>query len=383
MAGRGDPPQGTPDGVPGGGDDEYRSVVFDESFVRAARIQEYSAKERLDGTSRAVRNRRFWARGGPPRQALILVVLILVAFGTAVYLGVRNPYHQPSAAAAQPLRITLIPLAPVGAVPATDAKDPFAGRAAQDYRIGAEGITLPAAHRIGDFAESQVIEALSTAKDYLYASSIDPAALTGGDVRGVRSLLTAGQLEQFNRSLSRPADDGRHAVTGWMVRFDAAKVRLASDEVRVQGSMSVERAGSDALEIVSDHTMVYAVRAAGDANAAPSLFTVRREMRFRFDQDDLRDQQMELVQADVEAGPLSCATAPVAYFRPLLAGQRSPGMSAVDPYDQEHGITSVCGVLAPDASVTPPAGLTSPSSPPAASADAPAPAPASASRTGR
>jgi hypothetical protein len=359
--------------------------VFDESFVRAARIQEYSAQERLDGAARAVRTRRIWARGGPPRQALILVLLILVAFGTAVYLGVRNPYHESPAVTAQPLRITLISLTPTGTVPAADVKDPFAGRAAQDYRSGAEGITLPAAHRIGAFSESQVIQALTTAKDYLYASSIDPDELTGGDVRGVRSLLAAGQLAQFDRSLSRPADDGLHATAGWLVRFDPTRVRLASDEVRVHGSMKVELAGSDALEVFADHTMVYAVRTADDAGAAPSLFTVRRELRLRFDRVDLRKQQIELVQAEVEAGPLSCATAPVEYFRPLLAGQHAPGLAGVDPYDQDRDITTVCGVLAPEASVSPPASLmTGPSSSASRSgASADGPAASSGSRTGR
>uniref|UniRef100_UPI003F7F4C3F SCO2583/SCO2584 N-terminal domain-containing protein n=1 Tax=Streptomyces flavofungini TaxID=68200 RepID=UPI003F7F4C3F len=93
MGGPGDPPAGTPEGAPGGGEDEYRSVVFDESFVRAARLQEYSARERMIDHARAVRRRPAMARPGLrrglSRQAMILVVLITVAFGTAIYMGVR------------------------------------------------------------------------------------------------------------------------------------------------------------------------------------------------------------------------------------------------------------------------------------------------------
>ena len=69
MAGRGDPPEGTPEGAPGGGEDEYRSVVFDESFVRAARLQEFSAQERMADHARAVRSRPPAARAGASRQA--------------------------------------------------------------------------------------------------------------------------------------------------------------------------------------------------------------------------------------------------------------------------------------------------------------------------
>src|SRR5438046_2318552 len=125
MAGPGDPPEGPPEGIPGGGEDEYRSVVFDESFVRAARIQEYSARERLDGTSRAVRIRHVWARGGGPRQALILVLLIALAFGTAIYLGIRHPYKADVPPSAEPLRIGMIQLVPSGPVPATSRDTPF------------------------------------------------------------------------------------------------------------------------------------------------------------------------------------------------------------------------------------------------------------------
>lgn len=95
MGGPGDPPEGTPEGGPGGAEDEYRSVVFDESFVRAARLQEYSAEERMADHAPAVRRRPL--HRGLVRQAMILVLLIAVAFGTAVYMGVRHPYDSAEA----------------------------------------------------------------------------------------------------------------------------------------------------------------------------------------------------------------------------------------------------------------------------------------------
>lgn len=96
MAGRGDPPEGTPEGLPGG-EDEYRSVVFDEAFVRAAHLQEFSARERMGEYAQAVRSRpSAWEGRSSSRQAILLVLLILLAFGTAIYLGVRNPYQPPS-----------------------------------------------------------------------------------------------------------------------------------------------------------------------------------------------------------------------------------------------------------------------------------------------
>src|SRR5882757_5622674 len=113
MSGQGKPPEGTPDGTPGGSDDEYRSVVFDESFVKAARIQEFSARERLDGAARAVRIRHVLPRG-LARQATALVLLIVLAFGFAIYMGIRHPYKANAPGASQQLRVALIPLVPAG-----------------------------------------------------------------------------------------------------------------------------------------------------------------------------------------------------------------------------------------------------------------------------
>ena len=146
-------------GVPGGGDDEFRSVVFDESFVRAARIQEFSAHERLSGAEQAVRPVHPWSRGLGHRQALVLVILIALAFGTAVYLGVRHPYRPGPVATSGPLHVTLVPLTPQGAVPAVvEQREPAADAR---YPAGAAGITLPAARAPGTSPTTQVRNALN------------------------------------------------------------------------------------------------------------------------------------------------------------------------------------------------------------------------------
>ncbi|KOG18789.1 hypothetical protein [Streptomyces viridochromogenes] len=356
MGGPGDPPEGTPEGGPGGGEEEYRSVVFDESFVRAARLQEFSAQERLADHAPAVR-RRPPMRRGLSRQALILVLLIAVAFGTAIYMGVRHPYQTPanSGPPAEPLRMTVIPLAPQGKVPgATDTGYLYAHSPAAQFRIGAEGIPLPAARRTAHFSDSQVTNALSIAKDYIVRSSLYPEVLTGDQVRAVRVLLDPDQLDQFDQSFGHPAADGRHAPTGWLVRFDASQAELADRRIRVQGTLQAVETDSSTLEVTADHTFVYALRAvaaeardAGEKAAEASLFTVRRELHFRFDREDLRLHQTQLVVSYVQAGPLSCAEDSTNRLHPLLAGQtaKAGGPAGTDPY-ATGGATALCGSLA-------------------------------------
>ncbi|MGW1497620.1 SCO2583 family membrane protein [Streptomyces mirabilis] len=348
MGGPGDPPEGTPEGAPAGGEDEYRSVVFDESFVRAARLQEFSAQERMADHAPAVRRRPTLQRG-LPRQALILVLLIAVAFGTAIYMGVRHPYQTPAAQPPEPLRMTVIPLAPQTAVPgATSAEELYAHSPAAQFAVGADGIALPAYRRTAHFSDSQVVAALTTAKDYLVKSSLDPEVLTGVTNRPVRVLLAPQQLDQFDQSFDHPAADGRHAPTGWLVRFDPTRAQLADSRIRVQGTLQAAEFDSSTLEVVADHTFVYALKPAGsDANAKASLFTVRRELQFRFDRDDLRMHQAEVVVSYVQAGPLACSEDSATHLHPLLAGQtaKAGGPAGTDPY-ATGSATALCGSLA-------------------------------------
>jgi hypothetical protein len=346
MSGPGNPPEGTPEGASGGGEDEYRSVVFDESFVRAARIQEFSAQERLDDADRAVRVRHVLPRG-LARQAVALIMLIVVAFGFAIYMGVRHPYKGRGQDAAEQLRATVIPLVPDGRVAAVAASAPFEGQPAAHYRSGVDGITMPPIHRIGGYGIDEVTRAFTTARDYLNYSAIRPETVTGGDVSTVRALLDPGQLDQFDSSLTRPSADGTHEATGWLVRFDpGAQVRLVPDGIRVQGTLEASETGDDELEIAADHTFVYALHGPGAGQDAVSLFTVRRQMRFRFSHADLREHQIQVVQADVAAGPLACGATVQRSFRPILAGQTAPSaVTGADPYDHDRPVGAVCAPL--------------------------------------
>ncbi|WP_443732105.1 SCO2583 family membrane protein [Streptantibioticus silvisoli] len=345
MSGYGGPPGGTPMGVPGGGDDDYRSIVFDESFVRAARIREYSADERLDDGGRAVSPRHAWDPFSRHRQAFALVLLMALAFGTAIFLGIRHPYRPVAVPASGPLRVSLVALTPSGPVPAAEDDQLYAQSGAGRWAVGAAGITLPRAHAVGRYSADQVLVALDIAKRYLTASSLDTAELTDGDLNEVEDLLAPGELDQFKRSLTSPADDGRHAATGWLVRFDLPHVVLADDRIRVRGTVSVT-GGTRDLEVLTDHTMVYTVRPAGDLTRPPSLFTVRRELRMSFTREDLLTGRVEVDQAAVEAGPLACGTRLAASFEPLMAGQSAPPPAGTDPYRRTTAVAAACHPMA-------------------------------------
>jgi hypothetical protein len=380
MAGRGNPPEGTPDDASGGDDEyreDYRSVVFDESFIKAAQLQEYSAQERMeDQEHAAVRNRAATASGDATdwelptvygrgsitasRQGIVLVLLIVLAFGTAIYMGIRNPYQAPVGPPAEPMRNAVLPLAPREEVPAATPSNLFEHSPAAQFRTGADGVTLPPVRRTAHFSESQVLASLTAAKEYIVTSSLDPAVLSGNAVRDVRLMLDPVQQEQFDQSMDHPRNDGRHSATGWMVRFDPAKTTLSDHRVRVDGRMTVQEAGADALEVVADHVFVYAVRKTveGEGKKAAehsSLFTVRREVRFLIDREDLRRQQLSVQQVSMRAGPLPCSGDMSESLTPLMAGEKAKddGAAGTDPYARGRSASSLCGLLSTSSQPSP------------------------------
>ncbi|MFI5804611.1 hypothetical protein [Streptomyces sp. NPDC051561] len=370
MTGRSEPPEGTPpEGLPNSGDDELKSVVFDETFVRAARLQEYSASERLGDHAPAVRT--LPPPPAPPvvgsgrKQVLVLVLLVVLAFATAVYMGVRTPVSAASDRRPEALRATAIPLAPRGKVPGGAPAELLLHSPAAQYATGAEGIQLPAARSTVHFSESQVLAALTIAKDYLVQSSVDPGVLTGGAVRPVRLLLDPDQLEQYDADFSTArAAPTAPGAGGWLVRFDPAEVALAG-AVRAHGTLRATEVGSDVLDVITDHTFVYPLRPATtgktpDRADAASLFTVRRELHFRFDAEDLRRHRAELLGSQAVGGPQACGatsrTAVPQTWTPLLAGRQAPETPApstgTDPYATGAPAGTLCGTLAPTAMPT-------------------------------
>ncbi|AUG77194.1 hypothetical protein CFP65_2360 [Kitasatospora sp. MMS16-BH015] len=341
-----EPPEGAPDGG-SGNEDEYRSVVFDESFVRAARIQELSARERLGGHyPRAVRTRiGLGPLGSLPRQAVALLLLVAMAFAAAVYFGVSSPRRLVAAPSGDQLTVSLTALSPSSPVrPVADYRNPFAALPT-GYGDGSAGFGEPVPAATAHFTRIEVMRALDVAERYLTLADLTPAVLTEGDTAQVRAVLTPGEQAQYDDSMNSPRDDEHHAATGWQVRFDPGQVALATDTVKVTGTMAFAEADSGTLEVTTDHTFVYALRPAGTERPLQvSLYSVRRALRMEFDRTDLSAGRLRLVDAATQAGPTSCAARQADHFQPVLTGL-PPAPPAVDPADHTVPAWQLCATL--------------------------------------
>ncbi|NJP65274.1 hypothetical protein [Streptomyces spiramenti] len=323
TAGRSDPPGGAAGEVPDHGDDEFRATVFDESFVRAASLQEHSAAQRLEPGTFPVRPRvtepSAPARAGGllPRNGLAVAAVLVTAVLIAVFLG--NSGLRPAARPGPDIvpAGSLLPLAPHGAVPSVATADPYADTAADDF--GTE-LVLPEARSVGDWDRDQVIDALVLARRYVTASSLTPDVLVGGAVAPVRALLTPFQQHRLDRALR--SGPGPVRASTFLVRFEPGTVELTDDGTRVEGAFAVEQT-QGRLSISARHRFAYALVPTGDPLAAPSLFLLQREVVLSFGEEELRTGQVALESATTTAGPLDCADpADATALRPLLAGQR-------------------------------------------------------------
>lgn len=331
-----------------GNDDEFRSTVFDESFVRAARIQELSARERLGSDfSRGARSRiRLGPFGSVPRQVFALLLLVVMAFAVAVYFGVSSPRRQILQPVGSQLTVSLVALTPSSPVrPVPDQARPYA--ALSGYADGVAGLGVPSGAATAHFSRSEVGRALATVRQYLTGSALNPAVLVENETGTVRGLITRGELAQFDRSIAGPVDDQHHVATGWLVRFDPGQVALATDTVKVTGTVTYAEADSSTLEVTADHTLVYALRPAGTATGPVTLFEVRRALHFQLDRTDLSAGQLRLVDAVVQAGPSSCGARQADYLQPILAGTGSAPSAppAINPADHSRPAWQFCGTL--------------------------------------
>ncbi|TDC80319.1 hypothetical protein [Streptomyces hainanensis] len=354
MAGRTDPPEGLPGGAPGAGDEEYQSTVFDESFVRAARLQEFSAQERLEDHTTAVRRRDPEPGRGRtvPRQGIALALIILLAFAAAIYLGNNNPYDTPVRLNSDPPSADTTVLVPDGEVPGgADADAAYADTPAADYGLGAGGVHLPDPRATDNFSREQVLTALTLAKEYVVASGLTPEVLLGDTVTPVRDLLGAEQQRQFDNATQ--AHGLQSVPTDWLIRFDTDAVELADLQVRVDGGFTFVETNDDTLQVTARHVLAYALRAAGTGGeGAPApvvVFTAHRQLRLQFGKEELRDRNVLVREVEQLLGPMDCAADPSDALRPLLPGERAdpPAAAAVDPFALDGGRAVLCGEYAP------------------------------------
>ncbi|MFI1226596.1 MULTISPECIES: hypothetical protein [unclassified Streptomyces] len=235
-----------------------------------------------------------------------------------------------------------------GRPPAREAADrpptpdrPFAGSPAARWGDGAAGIHLPAAQATGWMSKAEVDKALDRTRDFLVASSLDPAVLRGERPEKALALINPHQsdVQDFLGKAFR-APDRENDPLLLFSRFRPADVRPVGDVVKTRGRVTFREGKRGAVEISTDVTYVYPLVRAAEGSDEVARTILRREVVVSWDDPAkivIEPGTFSLVSYKVDATNGGCDSY-TGYLTPAFLADRTTSEGGdgpeVDPYDR-------------------------------------------------
>ncbi|MFE5976336.1 hypothetical protein ACFQ64_29725 [Streptomyces sp. NPDC056460] len=282
------------------------------------------------------------ARRGKGRYLLGLVAavaLLVVAFDPWDVIGTSGGGTASGPPLAQESgRPTEAP--PVEPAQRATLAEPFRGSPAVRWADGAAGITVPAARATGWMSKAQVEKALRQTRDFLVATSLDPAVLRGERPAEAVAVINPHQKDvkdYLAAAFDTPTEENDPLLL--FSRFDASYARPAGDVVKTRGRMTFREGDRGALQVTTDVTYVYpVVPAAGGDEVVRTI--ARREVVVSWDDPSkviTEPGTLSLVSYKVDMTNGGCDDN-TGYFTPEFGRSGADGGPAdsdtVDPYDR-------------------------------------------------
>ncbi|MEV6548480.1 hypothetical protein AB0M57_07170 [Streptomyces sp. NPDC051597] len=232
--------------------------------------------------------------------------------------------------------------------------EPFRGSPAARWADGAAGISVPAARATGWMSTEQVAQALDRTRDFLVASSLDPAVLRGDHPAKAIALINPRQrdVQDFLSTAFREPSQTNDPLLLFS-RFDKTRTRLVGDVVKTRGRITFQQGDHGALRVTSDVTYVYPVVSAAAGSRDVERTIVRREVVMDWDDPSkviTERGTFSLVSYNLDVTNGGCG-AKNGYLNPPFGPRNDTGPGdgpAIDPYDRSTAMTQRsdkgCGV---------------------------------------
>ncbi|MFH9397274.1 hypothetical protein [Streptomyces sp. NPDC017556] len=306
----------------------------------AQRLQEGSGPPEGWRTYTPARRRR--GRGWAALGLAAAVAVVVVAVGP---WGIGSWFDGDDGASVTPLAAESE--RPTGA-PAQEAADrpptldePFRGSPAARWSDGRAGVHLPEARATGWMSRAEVADALARTRDFLAASSLDPAVLRGERPDRAIALINPHQADVrgfLKKALRAP--DRENDPLLLFSRFRPSHVRPAGDVVKTRGRVTFREGERGAVRVSTDVTYVYpVVRAEGDSDEVARTI-VRREVVMSWDDPAkivVEPGTFSLVSYKADTTNGGCDTH-TGYLTPAFLAERTDAGARdgaeVDPYDR-------------------------------------------------
>lgn len=274
--------------------------------------------------------------------AVGLVLAVAVAPGSLTgWFGGGGGSPQAAAESARP-----------GEAPATEAAaqsptvdEPFRGSPAARWGDGAAGIHLPVARATGWMSREQVAHTLKRSREFLVASSLDPAVLRGERPGEAIELINPHQADVKDYlSTAFRAPSKKNDPLMLFSRFEKSKVRLVGDVIKTRGRVTLREGKRGAVEVTADVTYVYPVVRAEAGSDEVVRTIVRRETVMSWDDPAkviTKKGTFSLVSYRVDTTNGGCDTY-TGYLTPAFGAERAApdrrDGSEVDPYDRSDSM---------------------------------------------
>lgn len=218
-------------------------------------------------------------------------------------------------------------------------EEPFKGSPAVEWFDGTAGISMPEARATGWMSKEQVARALDETRNFLEASSLDPAVLRGERPKKAIALMNPHQRDvqdYVTDSFREPGEENDPLLL--FSRFAQTKVRLVGDVVKTQGQITFRAGKRGAVEVTSDVTYVYPVVRAAKGSDEVARTIARRETVMSWDDPAkviTEAGTFTLLSYKVDATNGGCADS-TGFFLPEFTSERTNKGSgpAMDPYDR-------------------------------------------------
>ncbi|WP_406054874.1 hypothetical protein OG462_05190 [Streptomyces sp. NBC_01077] len=343
-------------------DDEWERFLRDSVEGVADAPKEPSARARV--VTERLRDEPAGGEGwrtytpAPPRRKkgrylvglLAAVALLVVAFDPWEMIGSSDGDGKSGPPLAQESE------RPTGAPPVEPARlptldEPFRGSPAARWADGTAGITVPAARATGWMSKAQVEKALRQTRDFLAASSLDPAVLRGERPTKAIALINPHQkdVKDYLAAAFRTTPTEANDPLLLFSRFDTSYARVVGDTVKTRGRMTFREGDRGALQVTTDVTYVYPVVQAEAGSDEVVRTIVRREVVLNWDDPSkiiTEPGTFSLVSYKVDMTNGGCDTH-TGYFTPEFGADGSAtgatGGEAVDPYDRSASMPDGTG----------------------------------------